>query len=346
MNSIVYCALQYNLANMSSADSAQAATEPLTPTDMLQRHEQQLTFLTEAVRTVGVSHERAMESLRDHLLGIPAAERAAASASSPPPRTSPVSEARLPPPERCSGAPGSCRPFLTQCSLAFELQPSAFPSDRARVAYVISLLTGRAKEWGTAEWQRQSPICSSFLLFSKELRKVFDHATPGREAAQGLMDLKQGGRSVADYSIDFRTIAADSGWNAPPLLAAFYHGLSDRIKDELAARDLPAGLDDLIALSIRIDGRLRERQRERRFSVVPQAPFHRSAESGRFPSEQVFGGSAEAPEPMQLGRARLSTEERQRRLQENRCLYCGQSGHFVTSCPVKEGAHQSNRGRW
>ena len=40
---------------------------------------------------------------------------------------------------------------------------------------------------------------------------------------------------------------------------------------------------------------------------------------------------------MQLGRARLSQEERQKRRQEGRCFYCGETGHLVSSCPAKKG---------
>lgn len=48
---------------------------------------------------------------------------------------------------------------------------------------------------------------------------------------------------MSDYSIEFRTIAAESRWNADSLCDAFYHGLSGIIKNELAARDAPTGLD-------------------------------------------------------------------------------------------------------
>ena len=34
-----------------------------------------------------------------------------------------------------------------------------------------------------------------------------------------------------------------------------------------------------------------------------------------------------SPEPMQLGRARLTPAERHRRLRENLCLYCGECNH-------------------
>ena len=39
---------------------------------------------------------------------------------------------------------------------------------------------------------------------------------------------------------------------------------------------------------------------------------------------------------MQLGWARLSQDERQKRRQEGRCFYCGETGHLVSSCPVKK----------
>ena len=55
-------------------------------------------------------------------------------------------------------------------------------------------------------------------------------------------------------------MVAESSWNAASLFDAFYNGLSNRIKDELAGRDLPADLDALIALAIQIDARLRERE--------------------------------------------------------------------------------------
>ena len=159
-----------------------------------------------------------------------------------------------------------------------------------------------------------------------------------------MLNLTQGGRIVADYAIEFRTIAADSSWNAPSLLDAFYHGLSGRIKDELAARDLPTDLDHLVALAVRIDGRLRERWRERAQVSVSPAPPHPPRDPQPPPTSQHAPSGS--PEPMQLGRSQLSMEERQRRLRANQCMYCGQDGHFVSTCPVKGRAHQSSRGRW
>ena len=96
---------------------------------------------------------------------------------------------------------------------------------------------------GTTEWERQSPICLLVKLFSTNLWKVFYPATPRGEAARGLFNLTQEGKSMSDFSIKFPTIATKNNWDAASLMDAFYHGLSDHIKDELVAQDLPADLD-------------------------------------------------------------------------------------------------------
>ncbi|XP_045080421.1 uncharacterized protein LOC123492194 [Coregonus clupeaformis] len=167
------------------------------------------------------------------------------------PQPTPASrEPSLPPPERYAGDSGTWRAFLSQCSLIFELQPSSFPSDRSKIVYLITLMSGRAIAWATAVWEQQSTICLSLEEFVAEVRKVFDSSLSGREAARKLL--------VADYAVDFRTFAAESAWNPESLFDTFLHGLSEVVKDELAARELPMDLDSLIALTIRIDRRLRE----------------------------------------------------------------------------------------
>ena len=56
-----------------------------------------------------------------------------------------IREPRLPASERYDRSPGGCRSFLTQCQLIFDLQPQTFPTNAARVAYIVTQLTGRAR---------------------------------------------------------------------------------------------------------------------------------------------------------------------------------------------------------
>lgn len=84
--------------------------------------------------------------------------------------TNVVREPSVPVPERYAGDPGSCNAFLLQASLVFELQPNSYASDRAKVAYIISLLTGRARDWGAAVWCKQPELSASYAAFSAEMR--------------------------------------------------------------------------------------------------------------------------------------------------------------------------------
>lgn len=260
-------------------------------------------------------------------------------AVSPTPLASTVPLAR---PERFSGASGDCRAFITQCELHFELQAASYPTDRAKVAFVISHLTDRAAAWATAEWQRGSATCSSLPAFLEAFTQVFQHTRPGREAARALMRLRQGRRRVADYAIEFRTLAAESAWNPAALLDAFLEGLSGELKDHLAPLDLPATLEGLIALAIRIDNRLQDRRRERRSD-----PSSSSAGGGVALNPHLsdsFSVPLEDPappseEPMCLGRGLLSSSERKRRMTAGECLYCGKRGHFCKDCPKATARH-------
>ncbi|KAF7641064.1 hypothetical protein LDENG_00296660 [Lucifuga dentata] len=185
-----------------------------------------------------------------------------------------ASEPRVGTPERYAGEPEGCNPFLTNCSILFALQPLTFSTEEAKVAYAISHLTGRARMWGTAEWDRHTSACSSFQAFSAELRKVFGMGISNYDSTLGLLKIHQGEQTVTDYAIDFRIRARQSEWNMAALCDAYLNGLADYVKDELVLHDLPMTLDGLIDLTTRIDLRIQARRRERfqrsaRRSVTP-----------------------------------------------------------------------------
>lgn len=256
-------------------------------------------------------------------------------APSPPPPLPPTPgpEPRLPAPQRYDGKPGECRGFLTQCELTFELQPSTFLTERAKIAYVITLLTEKARAWATSVWQRQGPECTDFKIFSEDMLRVFDQSVSSADSAKKLMTIRQGTGSVADYAIAFRTLAAVSGWNEAALVVAFHHGLSDPVKDGLASAGCPSDLEPLISHAMRLDNRLRERRRDQgpsqSYPATPGQPW------------SPVSPPLESPEPMQIGRTRITAAERERRRREKCCIYCGMPGHFRATCPELLGKEQA-----
>uniref|UniRef100_A0A9J7X6B8 Retrotransposon gag domain-containing protein n=1 Tax=Cyprinus carpio carpio TaxID=630221 RepID=A0A9J7X6B8_CYPCA len=241
-------------------------------------------------------------------------------------------EPRLPVPENYSGEPNYCRTFITKCSMHFSLQPRTFETEESKVAFVLTLLSGRAALWGTAVWENRDPCCASFHSLSEEMKRVFDRAAAGKEAARELTDLKQGNLSVADYSIRFRTLAAACKWNEEAQWDMFLHGLADRVHKEIYLLELPTSLNGLIDLALRVDARI-----ERLGAHACPTRLPSTLESGSSSRENTVGPVFDH-EPMQVGRARLTREERERRRSRGLCLYCGGSGHFLLSCPVKRAS--------
>ena len=84
---------------------------------------------------------------------------------------------KLASPARYAGEPEQSRIFFIDCSIHFEFNPHAFPTDRSKVAFMISHLTGRAKTWAAAEWGRGSPVCLSLADFQAALTRTFDPVT-------------------------------------------------------------------------------------------------------------------------------------------------------------------------
>ncbi len=166
------------------------------------------------------------------------------------------------------------------------------------------------------------------------MTKLFDRSVRGHEAAPKLARLHQGGCSVTDYAIQFKTLTASCDWNEGALRAMFQEGLNFEIQDEIATHELPLDLEGFINLPTRVESRLRLHQRR-------LAPLLVLGAGGgpAFQGPPTTSITLPDPGPMQLGRLRLSAQERQQRLVQGLCLYCGKQGHFALSCPLKAKAH-------
>ena len=208
------------------------------------------------------------------------------------------------------------------------------PTERAKVAFMISHLAGQAKTWASAEWSKSSTVCNTIARF---LTKTFDPLSSSREKAQELSTMKQGKDSVCDYVIHFCMLAAESGWNNTALYDIFLKGLSPAIQDLLVPPDLPTSLVALIALAIRTDNRrdqLRQQREPKQGVREGAAPTLESRwpTPHRAPSEKPSTlQTTPINEPMQLGRTQLTLEEHQRRQQEGRCFYWHRSSRQLLS---------------
>ncbi len=282
-------------------------TEVSAQASALASHQQQLGWLTSLT-------EELVKTLQALQLSPPAMNPPMLN---PPPPASVTASPRLAFPEKFDGSPSRCKGFLLQCSMFVNQQPTLYSTDESRIAFVCSLLTGRALDWATAVWSDERAVFPSFTRFLQRFREVFEHPAGGKEVGEHLLALRQGRSTAADYALSFRTLSAQTGWADDPLKLLFRKGLSMELQSELACRDEGRSLDQFINLAIHIDNLVRSRRQS------------------RFLAASVGMTSPPEPEPMQLGFTHLSTEERERRMHNNLCLYCGLPGHLRASCPTR-----------
>lgn len=67
------------------------------------------------------------------------------------------------------------------------------------------------------------------------------------------MSLQSGQHTGLDFGTDFRMLADKSEWDQLAQADAFFNGLADALKDQLASIELPAELDVCIALASMTD---------------------------------------------------------------------------------------------
>ncbi len=123
-------------------------------------------------------------------------------------------------PASYAGDAAECGGFLLQVALFIEMQPQKFSTEHSKVAFLISLLTGRALLWAQAIWNAKSTIINSYDFFTNHFKEVFGSATGMLSVSDQLLRLRQGSSTTRNYTLQFRTLVASSGWNEVALLSA------------------------------------------------------------------------------------------------------------------------------
>ncbi|KAK3508059.1 hypothetical protein QTP70_011854 [Hemibagrus guttatus] len=269
-----------------------------------------------------------VETLRQALAALPvpaSPSPAATSANTVTASSAPLGVSPMAQPAPYSGSAEDCNGFLLQCSLVLEMQPHLYPTERSKVAFIISQLRGRALLWAESLWSQNSPVTQSYAGFVDHFKEVFGKPSWDSSVGEELCRLQQGKLTVPEYTLQFRTLAAKSGWNKQALLTAYRQGLNPQVRLHLAAYEDAIGLERLIQLSIHVAAHMQSCVNE----PQDQSPY------STWRNQPAPVSSPEpVPEPMHLGASHLTPAERQRRLTQNLCLYCGAPGHALPKCPI------------
>jgi Retrotransposon gag protein len=267
-----------------------------------------------------------------------------------PPKTS---EPKVALPDKFDGDKRKLRGFLNQLELIFTLNSTKYPTDAIKVAFVGSLLTGRALSWFNPMFEKQASftnLLNNWANFKKSLMDTFGDPDRTRIAEYHLRDLRQGNKPASSYAAEFRTLATDVEWNQAALLSQFKCGLKPEVKDMLLNHDLPDDLEEFMTLAIKLDNRLFEHQQEKRLTQQNQHGNQHKQQRGNQPTNKqqnhqqstqysttTTTPASNKPVPMEIDAikkgGKLTDVEKQRRRDQGLCLYCG-GNHLRANCPT------------
>lgn len=265
-------------------------------------------------------------------------------------------------PEPFTGQRNLLEDFINDMDIYIELNPSMFPTDNVKILTTTLYLSGQAKEWlrpylkdyrendATDQEAETKVMFSSYTAFKKQLRTVFSGEDEIKKAQRRIYEVSQTG-SVADFAAKFRGILATLGWDDEVTIPLFKRGLKKEIQEAYILRKTPSKLTKLIEDAIEIDNNIREFRYNTRAGnpVYPNLP-HRPKPPMNIarPRQPFYGG----PMPMDLDnaqrqrqkpggfkpktRGKLTPAERDHRIQNKLCLYCGKPGHIANDCRAKQ----------
>ncbi|XP_058627659.1 uncharacterized protein LOC131537949 [Onychostoma macrolepis] len=171
--------------------------------------------------------------------------------------------------------------------------------------YTWNFFVYEAIDWAAAVWETDRRFRTSYEYFVQQLRDVFEYPAEGKDISTQLLHVSQGNRTAADYAIEFRTLAAQSGWNDISLKAVFRQSLDLDLQTELACKGENCSFSEYITLAIKIDNLMRN---------APKRKIVQPSQASTPVTHQLCHvsqpTSMPSQEPLQMGFSRLTEEER------------------------------------
>jgi hypothetical protein len=272
------------------------------------------------------------------------------------------SEPKIAAPEYFHGHRTKLTTFLTQVSMVIELQPNRYPMERSKVLYTASFLRDTAFLWFQPNLEKdpEPEMMTSYNKFCRALRDTSGDPDEEATAERNIFSLRQKG-SASSYISEFQRNSTLTQWDDHALAAQFYRGLKEGIKDEIARVGRPHTLKEMMDTALRIDNRLYERSLERgsgtqftsttttstrsfggnksysnNSSFTPRSsPSTGTTTSTTYTRQSFPSRNDRATSSLPINnKGKLTSEEYQRRKDQDLCLYCGSKDHTVAKCPL------------
>ena len=260
--------------------------------------------------------------------------------------------------------PKKLKTFILQCRLYFRGNSDAFQDEARRVTFAISYLRDVALEWfepGLSGLTEEPPDwLEDWDAFVKELQTSFGPYDESGDVENEIVNLRmKDNQRISEYLVRFNSLAVRCSWGESALRHRFYDGLPPRLKDDVSRGE--GKPKDLVGMRLKAQNsdarhweRVQERSREGNTNPKPnqsktssnpsssnsgnssgQQKGHSDGKSARpaAPDKTLSSSSSKPDLSGKLdSRGKLTSKERQYRIDNNLCLFCGKKGHRVHDC--------------
>ncbi|KNE91361.1 hypothetical protein PSTG_15226 [Puccinia striiformis f. sp. tritici PST-78] len=224
-------------------------------------------------------------------------------------------------PDKFDGTRGDkAEVYLSQVTIYYAANPGKFRTDRKKIVFALSYLTGAASGWAQPFTEK---IINNVAITSDDywtaFRGMYFDLKKRSNAEKAIQALKQV-KSVAQYAHTFAIHAYNNGWEATTLVSQFQQGLKQEVRMGIVlAQTAFTSLEDVISLAIKIDNEL----------SGAEVGTHRPAQ-------------AVDPNAMDLSafRGQLSEADKTRMMRAGQCFRCGTKGHLARECPNKNSKNK------
>jgi hypothetical protein len=318
-----------------------------------------------AHETEGTTANTVIEELRDKL-----ATAELAATAQPRSSTSVAKSEKLPDPPIFYGDQKEIRGWMADMNMKLLVNADRYPSLQSQLAYIVSRTGGNAKNQLLPHVKIGSIDFATIETCFSLLTLAFDDPDRKATALRKLRTLKQGNKPFNEYLAEFQRYIAEVNYNDESRKNTLMGGISDKLQDLLVTQDEPSTYSEAVTLLQKLDSKRRARnivytytrkQTPRPALLTGEANqyFNTQASPNSYrpiprPSLPTAPSVPRDPDAMDLSQAQgqrdsrsssraprgpISDAEKQRRLDKNACLYCGEEGHFARGCGKKKRAH-------
>lgn len=252
--------------------------------------------------------------------------------------------------------------WLVKLQLVFDQNGNKFNTDKSKITYAITKMTGFPMASLTPDLElsmelpeAERPVyLTSWASFKDHLKSLFGDPNRKKAAEMKLRSLRQGRRSVNEYTAEFWPLARILGWDESALVSQYRLGLKREILDLMGIQfEQPETVDAVIKMARILEVRLEEiryeREEQSRRYQNPRNRNRQDSTRGQTRSAQVVAETNDQVIPMELDAAQLVTEKgsqgstaRGSTVRGIECWYCHARGHIAQECPKKAKKKSGN----